>query len=644
MRAPHLALVGLLVGVALTWATPAQAAPAGFGVVTQHDVSIAMSDGVALSANVYRPADPATGVPATGRFPVLLTITPYGKSTGETDPATAAIGMGLVPSLVGAGYVQVVVDVRGTGGSGGAWSFEQPRESVDAAALVGWAAVQPYSTGAVGMLGASYGGISQLLAAGRIGPGSALKAIMPIIPGDDMYRDVMAPGGVPNPLTAAIYAGGNTLGSEAHAVQDGLATGDVPGLVTRVLGHLDGLGVLPVTDLLTGGPASYDSSFWADQRVHDVLGGVVANHVPAMVMGGWRDAFQRGEPLIYTGLQNAAAGRPVDAPMTATQHVTPDYQLVQGPWYHATLGEQGSTPLLDVPAVARAWFDHWLKGADTALTSTSTPFHSYDVTAHTWRATTAYPFVGATAARLYPDEDGTLATAPPPAGTDTVTWSPAPLCTPSTSQFVLLGNDQHAAESNGLPGAPCNADDRGAQLPPGAAVYTTAPLAQAQTIAGPISAHIAATVSSADSEWVVRLEDIAPDGTSLPLTRGVLLGSQRALDPARTWHNDDGSIAMPYHPLTAAARSGVAPGATAAYDVEVFPTHATIAAGHRLRVTIGTGDAPAAVPTPAQTVTLLGGDYRIRRGGTDPTYVAVPFVRGPVGTACADPLTCPAAR
>lgn len=645
------AAVVLAVGVAVAPRAVADTAQTAteqtYGVAIQRNVGITMSDGVELSANIYRPSDPTTGEPAAGKFPVILTLTPYGKSTAETDPTSAALGMGLVPQLVDAGYVQVVVDVRGTGSSQGTWSFEQPRESVDAAAIVAWVASLPYSTGNVGMIGASYGGLDQLLTAGRIGPGSALKAIMPIIPGDDMYRDVIASGGIPNPLVATMYDASNGVQNQAHAIQDGLSTissaSDVAPLVSVLLQHLGGIEALPATDLITGGPASYDNSYWANQRVHDVLGGVVANGIPAMILGGWRDAFQRGEPLIYAGLQNAAAKRPIDAPMTPTQKVSPNYQLVQGPWYHATLGQTGSTPLLDVSSIALAWFDHWLKGIENGITKTNNPLHSYNITDHRWTQSTSYPFAGAAPSRLYPDADGNLSTTQPStAGSDTIAWSPLTLCTPSITQFVLIGNDQHEAESNGLPGSPCNSDDRGTQLPPSATTYTTAPLTQPRTIAGPISAHIVATVSSLDSEWVVRVEDVAPDGTSLPLTRGVLLGSHRALDPAKTWTAADGSMLMPYHPFTAVAQQYSVPGTTHSYDVEVFPTHATIAAGHRLRITIGSDDAPVVVPTPTQTLSLVGGTYQIQRGGIDPSYVVVPFAQNSdVGTACTDSRICP---
>ena len=80
--------------------------------------------------------------------------------------------------LVRRGYVDVVVDVRGTGGSGGTFnSFDAPQQQ-DGKDVVGWAAAQPWSTGRVGLHGTSYYGINQLLTAALQPP--ALKAIFPL--------------------------------------------------------------------------------------------------------------------------------------------------------------------------------------------------------------------------------------------------------------------------------------------------------------------------------------------------------------------------------------------------------------------------------------------------------------------------------
>jgi putative CocE/NonD family hydrolase len=643
-----LSLVGALVASAAV-SGPARATagvdPVLYGVGIAHNVPIAMADGVVLESNVYTPTDAATGDPAPGPFPVVVTLTPYGKDQGESDSTRGDVGMGMDSDLIQHGYIHVVVDVRGTGASGGTWSFEQPQESADGAEVVRWASRLPSSTGAVGMIGESYAGIDQLLLAGRIGKGSPLKAIVPIVPSDDSYRDAVAPGGVTNPLLLSEFLA-NVPSSEANDLSESLKTAqtpdDVTDLVTRMVAQTSGLGVLPVSEVALGGPAAYDEQYWDERSPHDLLPNVVANNIPTMILGGWRDVFQR-QVNLYAGLQNAAAGRPLSAPMRANQVADPRFQLISGNWYHNQLGQPTSPDRLQVNEVALRWFDHWLKGINNGVTSTKAPLRTVDMTTGEWTQNATYPFAGAVPTRMYLGDGHTLtaATAAGP-GSDQVAWTNAPLCTPSITQSLLIGTDQNELDQAGLPSSPCNTDDRGTQLAPFASTYTTAPLAQPVVIAGPIGAHIVASVSTLDSEWVVRVEDVAPDGTSTPLSRGALLGSQRALDPGRTWTSSDGTIIRPFHPLTAASTSYALPGTTQAYDVEVPPIRATIAAGHSLRVTIGTDDSPALFPSVAQTLNLVGGVYSIERGGSGGSFVQLPLAEpGAVGAPCTDPVMCP---
>jgi predicted acyl esterase len=171
---------------------------------------------------------------------------------------------------------------------------------------------------------------------------------------------------------------------------------------------------------------------------------------------------------------------------------------------------------------------------------------------------------------------------------------------------------------------PCFDDDRLGQLGPTALTYTSAPFSHARTLAGPISATLYARANRGETQWVVFVEDVAPDGTSRPLTEGALLGSLRAVDGARSWQVD-GRTLLPYHPYTKASAQPVTPGAVTRYDIEVFPTYATIAPGHRIRITIDTTDFPHLVPTPPQFVKLFGGSYQVQRTAAAPSSVTLPL-------------------
>src|SRR3954452_12957008 len=172
--------------------------PAKYGTVTDKDVKIVMRDGTVLRANVIRPDQP-------GRYPTLITQTPYGK-----DGAVIGSLGGSTNALVARGYVQVVVDVRGTGASGGSWDSFGPNEQQDGYEIVEWAARQPWSTGAVGLAGPSYMGLTQLYTAALHPP--HLKAIFPVVPMADGYRDITFSGGDTNISFIPLWLGLVTAG------------------------------------------------------------------------------------------------------------------------------------------------------------------------------------------------------------------------------------------------------------------------------------------------------------------------------------------------------------------------------------------------------------------------------------------------
>lgn len=605
--------------------------PATYGVAKQTDIPVRMADGTVLRADIDTPADPATGKPAAGPFPVLLTQTPYGKDTAGALNSSA---IGLDTYFVQRGYIDVAVDVRGTGDSAGSFDMFDPQQVGDGVALVNWAAKLPHADGRVGLHGASYLGIDQLLTAGAVGPHSPLKAIFPIVSANDLYRDTAFMGGIPDGEFDAVYLGGllplvNLLNPVVAMLEN---PANLLGAAAVLLQHANSTLNYNARFLLSaylGGANSYDDAYWQARDPGNVLGKVVANGIPAYLIGGEYDLFQRGEPLNYAGLQNAWAGRPVTAPMMPGQRVTGRYQLQDGPFTHLGAAIGNSLDVLELE-----WFDTWLRGADTGMAQTPTPLHYYDLGAAHYAETSSYPIAGATPTTYYlsgarsgtalSQNDGTLSTSAPTAatGADRVAWLPAgsSICDRSIDQW-MMGAPSLVTSYLPRP-APCFDDDRAGQTGPTALTYTTAPFAHARTLAEPIAATIYASANTTETEWVVDVEDVAPDGVSKPLTQGALLGSQRALDAARSW------TLMPYHPYTKAAARPVSPGAVTEYRVEVFPTYSTIAAGHRIRVTIETTDFPHLLPTPPELAKLLGGVYQVQRTAAAPSSVTLPLLGG----------------
>jgi predicted acyl esterase len=180
-------------------------------LVVHHDVPVTTRDQTVLRVNAYLPA-------GDGPFPVLLCAHPYDK---DNIPKKKRWGRGyLVPfqyyllrqpsrprfsSLTGweapdpawwtaHGFAVVNCDLRGAGHSDGVCSLLSDQEGEDVYDLIEWAGQQPWSTGAVGMLGVSYLAISQWKAAALRPP--HLAAIVPWEGWTDVYRDLARPGGI----------------------------------------------------------------------------------------------------------------------------------------------------------------------------------------------------------------------------------------------------------------------------------------------------------------------------------------------------------------------------------------------------------------------------------------------------------------
>jgi putative CocE/NonD family hydrolase len=605
--------------------------PAVYGTNSVNDIAVTGAGGTTIRVNEIYPAV-ASGAPAPGRFPVLLTMTPYGKGQGgSSSPGSASSPSGGTATggadnyLVQRGYIEVVMDVRGTGDSNGEWGLFDPIQQQDAIDVVNWAAHLPNSTGAVGTYGPSYLGINQLLLAGAIGKHSPLKAIFPIVPANDIYRDTAFMGGLVDFEFSETYLGLTGAENLANPVED--ASSD-PALLSNLAGiesdHIDGLATYHATseaNVLGGGDEAYDGTYWQERNPSSILANVVANGIPAYLVGGEFDIFQNGEPLDYAALQNAYDGRPTTGPMVPGQRVTGRYQLIDGPWEHIN----GSS--VNVDPLELEWFDNWLKGESTGISNTPTPLHYYDLGTGNFDETTTYPFTDSAPATYYFGPAGTLVGTKPTnanAGSDPVDWSPqGSPCGRPVDQWSMGGISIPASELGVL--APCTDEDNTAQGGPWETTYTTSPLSRPETLGGPITATVYATANTSETEWVAEVDMVTPNGVSFPLTEGALLGSLRAVDPSRSW-TEDGVTVLPSHPYTQESARPVTPGQTEEYQVQVFPTLVTIPSGDRLRVTISTTDTPHLVPIPSQMDQLTGGRYDILRTTAAPSSLTVELV------------------
>ncbi|GAA2600576.1 CocE/NonD family hydrolase [Actinomadura fulvescens] len=595
--------------------------PERYGIAVERNLTVKLSDGRLLRADVHTPADTSTGRPAAGPFPVVVGFTPYGKST-SAQLGTHGSG-GLNPYLVKRGYIGVVVDVPGTGGSEGKFDLFSPDEARAGAEVVRWAAALPRGNGKVGMLGLSYVAIDQLFTAAEIGPGSPLKAIFPMAASVDPYRDLFTSGGALNVLSplGLVFGYGVTRVLTPFAE---LASDPVTAL-TLAFRNLLQAGPFELRfarDMLTNGPRRYDNAYWKVRAPERVLSKIVANGVAVHLVGGLYDVFQRGEPLLYSGLQNAAAGRPVTAPMRPGQQVSSKYQLTFGPWTHGDMGRG-----IDLDRLQLQWFDHWLKDRDTGVTDTATPLRVLEPGGASY-ATANYPLAEAKPVHLSLRSGGRLTSDRPAAGepSDTLLFTGVSNpCTRSTDQFAAgLLSQLSEAGIGGLCVGPQRKPARG----PGEVTYSTEPLDRPMRLAGPIGVTLRASATRPETLWALTLEDVAPDGTSTDVSGGAQLGSMRALDTGRSWPGTSGHWLSPYHRLTKDALRPVPAGEVVRYDVAIRPAFATVPAGHRLRLRVATADFPHLVPL-ADLPGLLGGRYTVRHDAAAPSGIDLSVVAAP---------------
>jgi putative CocE/NonD family hydrolase len=171
-----------------------------YEIKADRNVSIPMSDGINIDADIFRPD-------SKGKFPVILSIAPFNKEI-QTDhiwPAPtrtrrirgvpdASLEVPQVDFFVRRGYVEIVAAVRGTGGSGGVYQYLSEREIQDTYEIIEWAAKQTWCNGNVGMAGMGYYSAHQPLVAQLQPP--HFKAMAPIGTFWDSYRHFWWPGGV----------------------------------------------------------------------------------------------------------------------------------------------------------------------------------------------------------------------------------------------------------------------------------------------------------------------------------------------------------------------------------------------------------------------------------------------------------------
>jgi uncharacterized protein len=559
----------------------------------QFNVTVPMRDGVRLAANIYRPA-------SEGRHPVLLVRTPYGKE-GEQDNAIF---------FVERGYAVVAQDTRGRNDSDGDW-YPFRHEGEDGHDTIEWAARQPWSSGQVVTMGASYLGMVQWLAA-REGSSALAGMIIRVSPAD-LYLDLVHPGGASgNLLPWALTMGRRTF------MRRELTLVSWP----RLLDHL------PVVEAPR--LAGFEPPFfrdWIEHAARDEYWKAMswrhaygAMRMPVFISGGWYDTFQAGTIRNFMSLLREGPGE--------FRHA---HRLVMGPWVHGDVGgprparetEFGSVSAFELREKERRWLDHYVRGVQNGA-GAEPAVEAFAMGVNEWRAGETWPPPDATPVDYYLqsgghanglDGDGTLlAGRPGRPSADRFVYDPA-------NPVPTDGSGECCTENP--PAGPV--DQRGVERRRDVLVYSTEPLDGPLEVAGPVVVHLFASTSAPDTDWTAKLVDVAPDGFARNLTQGILRARFRQ------------SVEVP---------ELLTPGEVYEFVIDAGETWNIFLPGHRIRLEISSSNFPRFTRnTNTGNVPEKDATWRVARqavfhGGDRPSHVRLPVraPSGPSGDAGAYPV------
>jgi putative CocE/NonD family hydrolase len=524
-------------------------------VAALRDVRVPVSDGLELSANLWLP-EPVAGAGEPQLFPAILEMIPYRK-----DDWRAASDESRGEWLAARGYALCRLDIRGTGSSPGiALDEYTARETQDGYDAVEWLAAQPWCNGRVGMWGISYGGFTSIQVALLQPP--HLAAIVPMMATDDRYTDDVH------------YLGGCATVSE----------------LSQYAVSMVGMNAMPPR-------AAYRGATWASEwrerleqtpiwlfewlrRQHDGpywRQGSLAPHwdrltTPTFLIGGWMDEY-------------------VDAALRMLERCTnaPRRALI-GNWVHDLPDEAYPAPNVDWYHEMVRFFDHWLKGLDNGVMDEP----GLVAFRHEWSEPAPFP-------AAWPGEWLAEAVWPPrDLGTTELhlTRGAAPLTgrltaeAPGESAVERFRHRATIGTRAGLSwGAGGQPNGVARDLRPDDALgptFTSEPLEADLDVVGVASVVLRWESPVSVATAVVRLQDVAPDGTPFQVSAGILNLTHRASHE---------------HP------EALEPGVVTEARIALRATAHRFAAGHRIRLSVASSMWPVVWPSPfpAEYALHLGG-------------------------------------
>lgn len=461
--------------------------------------AVPMRDGVKLYADVYVPVAP-------GKYPVIVIRTPYGvQREGMFDDAGP---------FAQSGFAVVFQDVRGRYESEGKWDPFR-NEGRDGYDTIEWAAKQPWSNGKVATQGGSYLGHVQWAAISQQPP--SLVAAVPRVASTSIYHNWAYFGGA---FRLSFNFGWGVVRMPNRIMQPQYWHSSA--ITPEELRYENILWALPMktSDLASSNSEVKHYREWLEHSTYDDYWKAISDEehfdrvkVPLYTQGGWFDIFLAGTINGYTGVR--AKGSP-----EAKKAV----KLVVGAWGHGPSQKFGEVDF--GPAAMRSnhdrelrWYQHYLQGEDNGI-DREPPVEIFYMGVNKWKHHDDWPVPGTQFKSLYLGGGAANSAR----GDGTLGWE-KPSGKPGDSYSYDPMNPVMTLGGNNCCGTPTLAgpyDQRPIERRSDVLVYSTGILREAVAIAGPVKMKLWAATDGPDTDWMVKLVDVYPNGFAMPVAEGIL--------------------------------------------------------------------------------------------------------------------------
>jgi hypothetical protein len=526
-------------------------------IVTEKGVAMKTRDGVTLRADIYLPA-------AEGSYPVLLTRTPYDKQLMWPIGQKGA----------GRGFIVVIQDVRGRYTSEGEW-YPFKYEMNDGYDTVEWAAGLPHSNGKVGMFSGSYVGATQMLAA--IAHPPHLAGICPIVTASNYHENWTYQGGAFEQWFNESWTSGlaqDTFNRKIKDESNALVGDQVLPLnkypVFNMRAPHDGAeltqAVAPYFRDWLAHPL-YDD-YWKQWSIEENFQNI---QVPALTIAAWYDIFQGGSLRNYMGLK--AHGRSEAA--RKGQHLIVAIGGHSG--WGRTVGQVdfGPDAPFDENEVIVEWYEYLFLGKQNEFAN-GKPVKIFVMGKNEWRFEDDWPLKRAVEWRYLLGSNANANSAAgsgfllEPGVMKRASGGPSDMYVYDPANPVPTVGGPLCCDPQHLPGGP--RDQREVEKRADVLVYSTGPLQQDVEVTGPVTLDLFASTSAADTDFTGKLVDVAPDGTAINLTEGILRAR--------------------YRESTEGTPKPVTPGQIYEYKIDLWSTSNVFLKGHRIRLEVSSSNFP----------------------------------------------------